>query len=130
MLSWHNDPALKATTLERMREHRRDDTIVQGAYQRLSPEKVSGYRGWAIGCTLPAQRRLPGGFYGDEVLPPNQGWHREVQEQYGIPEVLGYLIDHVFEHLPVGECADFAVNVIEAIPVGVDLMSAAIAMVA
>ena len=113
MLSWHNDPALKAEVVERMRKHREFDEIVQGLYQMQNPQKASGYIGCAIGCTLPHK---PENF---------DGWHAEVEREYGIPESIAYVIDEVFEglHTKEKEHARFAVDVIEAIPVGVDLSS-------
>jgi len=125
MLSWHNNPALKAEVVERMREHRRQDTIIQGVYQRFAPDKAIGYRGCAIGCTLPVQPSIKiAGLF--ELATPWPGWHEMVEREYAIPLPLGYLIDSVFESLPQGEHAQFAVDVIEAIPVGKDLMPVAV----
>jgi hypothetical protein len=126
MLSWHNNPALKAGVLERMREHRRQDTIIQGAYQRFAPDKAIGYRGCAIGCTLPVQPEISIHHATREPMRPALGWHKEVENEYGIPSLFGHLIDHVFECLPKGEHAEFAVDVIEAIPVGKDLTVVAV----
>jgi hypothetical protein len=119
-LAWHGDPALKAEVMARMRQHRAEDEIVQGVYQQLYPGKAGAYRGCAIGCTLP---RLPiaynrGGAY---LVDLNDNWHGEVERLYGIPVYIGLRIDWTFEDLPIGDCADFAVAVVDAIPVGADL---------
>lgn len=121
--AWHGDPALKAEVLGRLRAHRADDEIVQGTYQRLSPDTASGYRGCAIGCTLPRQA-LDHDIHGEitGILEPDaDGWHGEVERLYGIPEWIGMRIDWAFEDLPAEDCAEFAVAVIDAIPVGADL---------
>lgn len=114
MLAWHSSAALKAEVMGRLRDHRKEDEFIQGNYQVLDSMAASGYRGCAIGCTLPVQRSVLLG--GGE---PN--WHREVERLYGIDYSVAIVVDNLFEDLPVGLCGDFAVNVIEAIPVGADL---------
>lgn len=113
MLSWHNDPALKAEVVERMREHRRQDRIIQGTYQ--DHQWFGAYRGCFIGCTLP---------YLSQAYKKSmdwQGWRHEVEVRYGIPSYFVYGMEQIFEGLTDGSHGDFAVQLIEAIPVGVDL---------
>lgn len=127
IVAWHGDPALKAEVAARMRQHREHDEIVQGLYQLVNPKYASGYKGCLIGCTLPPEPVetkwiLPK----DEGLEPSSplaGWHGRVEQLYGIPRPVGYLLDKIFESLPVdeGRHAWFAVESIEAIPVGADL---------
>lgn len=125
MLSWHNNPALKAEVVERMHMHREHDTIVQGTYQQYAPEKAHLYKGCAIGCTLP---RVVS-YAGVRLVPSfDEGWHDRVQSEYGIPSELAYMIDTVFEALRPPEHAKFAVDVIEAVPVGVDLEPVVVAL--
>jgi len=129
-LAWHNNPDLKTEVAERMAAHRSEDSIVQGFYQQISTQIASGYRGCLIGCTLPPQP-LPEGadvagcndIWGAEPKAPDNGWHARVEQLYGIPETIGYLLDRIFESLPAdsGACARFAVDSIEAVPVGADL---------
>jgi hypothetical protein len=116
-LAWHGNPALKAEVMARLRTHREQDTIVQGLYQDLDPGSAVGYRGCAIGCTLPIQ---PGDEH-TNVVPPDCGWHAEVERLYGIPCEILWRIDDLFETRDVAEAGQFAVDVIEAIPVGADL---------
>ena len=52
-LAWLGDPNLKEQVVLRMKEHRVEDSIVQGIYQRYAPEKATKYRGCLLGCTLP-----------------------------------------------------------------------------
>lgn len=113
MLSWHNDPALKAEVVERMREHRRQDQIIQGTYQQW--EGFAGHKGCFIGCTLP---------YISAKVRESENWlgfHQEVEDRYGIPWDLVHAMEQIFEGLPSGQHKDYALRLVELIPVGVDL---------
>jgi hypothetical protein len=122
-LAWHNNPNLKQEVMQRLRDHRAADEIVRGIYQAYAPNSENGYRGCAIGCTLPRQDINSYTDEGDEIESPNAGWHGEVEHLYGIPRPIGRLIDGLFESLPTvnDQHAEFAVAVIDAIPVGADL---------
>lgn len=118
-LAWHNRPELKAEAVARLKAHRRADTIVQGIYQQIDPESATGYRGCAIGCTLPKLAVDDGLF--DEYAGNGHWWAR-IETEYGIPYEVARAIDNIFEGQPsFHAAADFAVKVIEAIPVGADL---------
>lgn len=117
--AWHGSANLKAEVLARVHAHRRADEIMQGTFQVLDPEAASGYRGCLIGCTLPVQPKREDYRY--EVRRPINGWHAEVQRLYGIDQQVGAALDVTFESLDPGHCADFAVDSIEAIPVGAAL---------
>jgi hypothetical protein len=116
-LAWFGDPALKEEVVLRMKEHRAEDSFVQGHYQKYAPEKATQYKGCLLGCTLPREVG-PGGT--STVLGLGR-WQRRVAEVYGIPTGVAYLLESVFESLPFEEAANFAVESIEAIPVGADL---------
>jgi hypothetical protein len=128
-LAWHGSQALKDEVMARLRAHRAEDAIVQGFYQQIDPKLANGYRGCAIGCTLPAQpldeewRDTLDGL--GVPLAPGDGWHGEVELHYGIPVDIGHLIDNTFEDLDAADCAAFAVDVIDAIPVGAYLLDLA-----
>jgi hypothetical protein len=124
LLAWHGSQPLKDEVMERLRRHREADEFVQGIYQRLDPQAASGYRGCAIGCTLPPRPAVEwGDSFGIAVEQP-QDWHGEVQMLYGIDYWVAYAIDGLFESLPPAACAAFAVDVVDAIPVGADLTEA------
>src|SRR5258705_6328826 len=131
-LAWHGSADLKAEVVERMRKHRDADEIVQGYFQEIDPALASGYRGCAIGCTLPVQNAMHpdrvGRGGGSSAFSPDRGWHETVEAEYGIPAVIGHFIDHTFEGIPYSDCAAFAVEVIEAIPVAADLSTVAAAL--
>ncbi len=113
-MAWMGDPGLKEQVLLKMKEHRVEDSIVQGKYQEFDPTLASKYRGCLIGCTLPRRATADPRNY-------HSTWHVGVRRRYGIPLRLVYLLESIFEGLPEHRCADFAVESIEAIPVGADL---------
>lgn len=131
-LAWFGDPDLKATVIAKLKQHRAMDEIVQGHYQLTGEEfivgnhaglgvdvttapKIGAYKGCAVGCTLPqisAERQAAGDF----------NWHKELELQYGIPAFIAAQIDDAFESTDgFAAAADFAIEVIEAIPVGANL---------
>jgi len=112
--AWHGDPALKAEVVARMLEHRAKDEIVQGFYQRNGAD--DSYRGCLLGCTLPSM----------EGKNWSEDWHQEVQDRYGIPVGASKILEDTFEaQEDFGSAAAFAVESIEAIPVGADLSGVA-----
>lgn len=145
MLAWHNSAELKAEVLAEMKRHREQDDFTFGFYQQWAPEKTDGFRGCAIGCLVAAKRTPlehvmdnPDRIYCSCDSPicvdckekiiqePAQGWHMEVEELYGITQALASIIDRLFEsHDDYGSAADFAVLVVESIPVGADLSEVA-----
>jgi len=96
LLSFHGDEKIKEKYIERLRQHRIADEIVQG----IGFEKG---KGCAIGCTL------------------NNYSHAAYEVELGIPRILAKLEDRIFEGLSVEESKDFPINFLTAIPVGRDL---------
>ena len=138
LLAWFGDPALKERVVLKMKEHRARDEIQRGFYQSFTryvdgkavdnwsyldeygvlPEGFS-HLGCALGCTLPGV---------DEATyhSPGFSWRGQVEKEYGIDRRVADLIDDLFENQPgFQEAAQFAVDVIEAIPVGADLSAIA-----
>lgn len=96
MLSYHNDPAVKAKYVARFEAHRKADEVIQGT-------GFDNGRGCFVGCTLDR--------YDHELFPVELGW----------PQWLAHLADAIFEGLPASEAPQFGSNLLAAIPVGVDL---------
>ena len=96
LLSFFGKPELKQKYVDRLQEHRR----LENLRQKIGWE---GGKGCAIGCTLEA--------YDYSLFPI----------KLGLPEWLARLIDTTFEGLPKGEAEQFAEDVLQAIPVGVDI---------
>jgi hypothetical protein len=111
--AWHGDPNLKAATVERMKAHREADAFAQGFYQQHDPSKALGYKGCALGCMVREQER-----------PHDTDFALLVATTYGITGMVAGAIDDAFETLDFDHCAEFAVAVVEAIPVGADLTAA------
>ena len=99
MLTYHNDPAVKAKYVSRLAAHRAAEHLVQG----LGWESNGHTKGCAVGCTLEA--------YNHALYPV----------ELGLPLWLAYLEDSIFEGLPKGEAEQFAEDFLRSIPVGVDV---------
>lgn len=102
MLAYHNDQAVKAFYVNRMKTHIAADEMVHGVYIEGTPGEP-GFRGCAVGCTL----------HGRD--------HAAYERELGIPVQLGWLHDRVFEGLPMAEAQPFALAALEVIPIGADL---------
>ena len=100
ILAWHNEPELKASALERLREHQRLETIVQGSYWSSRFE-----RGCQLGC----------------LTHTNRDTHGAAELLFGIAKRIGYWLEAVFEGLPSEEATQWVIESTEAIPVGAEL---------
>lgn len=98
MQAYHNDPAVKAKYIERVRQHRIAEHLTKGL--GWNPETS---KGCAIGCTLEAYD------------------HSRYPIELGLPEWLARLEDAIFEGLPVSEAQAWPESFLEAIHPGADL---------
>lgn len=122
LLAWHSNPELKAEVVARMHAHRAADSIIQGCYQYIDSDLAVGYEGCAIGCTLPKLPSETADALTRDLQDGGLGWWGRIEAAYGIPVPIARLIDNTFEEQYEFEAhARFAVNVVEAIPVGADL---------
>ena len=96
MLSYLNNHAVKDKYIARFAAHRVADEVIQG-------QGFQNGRGCFVGCTLDA--------YDHERFPIELGW----------PEWLAHLADSIFESLPMHRAPRFGTDLLEAIPVGVNL---------
>ena len=111
LLTYHDDPKVKASLLRRIRAHERADRLTQGTYGSMS-----GYwRGCAVSCSL----ATPSGRFDGEIV--TEGLHAEYPKQLGLPVWLAHLEDRIFEGLPQEEAMQWPRRFAEAIPVGVSL---------
>lgn len=124
--AWHGDPGLKEEVLLRLKRHRAQDAIAQGYYQLIAEvsgdralmEQAVAYKGCALGCMLPLQ--APTNRALNQIA--SRDWHRRIEDHFGIPKAVAEAIDNIFERQPDFETAgNFAVSVVEAVPVGADL---------
>ncbi len=98
MTVFFGEQKLKDVVLNRLREHRRLDQIVQGVYWEEG-------RGCHLGC----------------LTHVNEGTQQATERLFGIPERVAYWLEAVFEGLPADRCAWWVVASIEAMPAGADL---------
>lgn len=75
MLSFHSDPAIKASYLARVAGHADADEIVKGQYWEHG-------KGCAVGCTIHGEA------------------HESFEQELGVPRMLAWLEDVIFEGLP------------------------------
>jgi hypothetical protein len=75
MLSYHSDPAVKARYLARVEGHAAADEIIKGQYWEAG-------KGCAVGCTV------------------HGASHDDFEHELGIPQMLAWLEDVIFEGLP------------------------------
>ena len=106
ILTYHNDPALKARIIEQARHHLAADMLVRGTYGNRDGSK---FRGCSVGC------------FANDIDPERSDYHAVVAEHAGWPEWLVRLSDALFEGLPEGERDAFHVALREVVPVGVDI---------
>lgn len=122
-VAWHNDPALKAATVARMRAHREEDEFTRGAYTELTD---IGWRGCFHGCLTTEAIAAERGHSVRQTaevlhLHGSMWWHAEAERLFGIHARVGLLLDDMFESVDEADAGAFAVDVTEAIPVGADL---------
>lgn len=96
MLSYHNDQAVKEKYVARFAKHREMDQVIQGT-------GFDNDRGCFVGCTLDA--------YNHSRFPIELGW----------PEWLARLADVIFEGLPKEEAAQFGTDLLDSVPIGINL---------
>lgn len=101
MKAFHNSEEIKKIYVERIKDHRRKDQILQNfAYWRPLE-----HRGCAVGCTM------------HNAVNP----HQQAEVEIGFPYMLMQVEDTVFENINAHNAGDFAVAFLEETPVGADL---------
>jgi hypothetical protein len=98
MKAFHGDEAVKQKYLARLKAHHEADEIIQGTGWE------NGH-GCAVGCTL------------------NKYNHSAYECELGLPKWLAHLEDRIFEGLPPVDAQRFAVDFLEAVPIGADVES-------
>jgi hypothetical protein len=96
MFSYHSDPAIKARYLARVEGHAAADEIIKGHYWE------SG-KGCAVGCTV------------------HGASHEDFERTLGIPQMLAWLEDVIFEGLPNRMAKTWPERFLSAIEPGKDL---------
>lgn len=94
--AFHNDPKIKEKYIERVRNHQMCDEIEKGHYWE-------GGKGCAVGCTIEGSN------------------HDRYETELGIPTIIAYLEDGLFENMSNKDAMEFPLRFLESIPVGADL---------
>ncbi|WP_159851236.1 hypothetical protein [Nocardia sp. CY41] len=121
LVAWHDQPQLKAVAVVQMQRIAAYSGFRQGG-QVLQDGRVGG----GLHVCLCAQRLAEEqGVPVSVVLAAKDtvSWLDESTRLWGIPRVVGGLMDRCFERLAAHEAGRFAVAAIEAIPAGADLHS-------
>jgi hypothetical protein len=111
ILSYHNDNNLKKLVITEMKNHQKEDKFIKGSYGFYEGGE---FKGCAVACAVNSVNKILGKDYDTKS-------HGALQETLGIPGWLSKIQETFFECLPWGECDKFAIDFLEAIPVGVDL---------
>lgn len=96
LLSFHNDPKIKAKYLKLVNAHFKADEIIKGQYWQDG-------KGCAVGCTI----------HGSD--------HRKYEIELGIPEWLAIVEDAIFEGPPNKRARNWPGEFLKAVPIGKDL---------
>jgi len=94
--AYHNDARIKNKYLKRVRDHAAKDDLVKGNYWENG-------KGCAVGCTI------------------HSSDHSAYETELGIPEVLAWLEDRIFEELPNADAMLWPERFLSAIRPGADL---------
>lgn len=107
ILSFNNDPALKAEHVAQAGHHAAADMLRSGTYGVVEAKQ---FHACSIGC------------FAHDIDPEFKGnLHGLIAKTRALPEWLILLQDSLFEGLPAGERGAFHVELAKRIPVGVDL---------
>lgn len=106
LIAYHGDPKLKETVLAKIAMHRAADTLAQGAYVHDPLESSLGKTTYcAVGC----------------LLEDPAGGHARYKTEFGIPTILAYLEDSIFESLDEAHAKSWPEQFMGAISPGADL---------
>ena len=110
MLSYHNDENLKNLLVSEMIKHKEQDQFIKGVYSKINGK----FKGCSVGCTIDSINKILGKTYSNSS-------HESIEESVGIPTWLAKVQDVLFEGIPDEEGAQFSIDFLSAIPVGVSL---------
>ena len=110
MLTYSNDPAMKAEFIAEVQRHTDLDHLVKGNYGKSGPD----WRGCAVGCAAVSWAAVKG----VEIFP---GDHAALEREGLYPEWLARLEDTIFEWLPDEKAMQWPLRLSAAIPSGADV---------
>ena len=110
MLTYHNDVELKRKIVKEMKLHQEQDQFIKGKYGKIN----GTFKGCAVGCAIDSFNRKLDKDY-------NYEGHEYFEEAIGVPEWVARVQDTLYEGLLEEDNSQFAVDMLEAIPVGKNL---------
>lgn len=96
LIAFHGKQEIKDKYVARVKSHQKADRIIKGRYWLES-------KGCAVGCTIEGSE------------------HKRYETELGIPRILAYLEDGLFEEMSDKEAMKFPLKFLQAISVGADL---------
>jgi hypothetical protein len=115
--AWFGEADLKRAIVARVANHREQDLIIQGSYQE--PGYGNEFKGCLVGCSLPLVSET--WLRERDGMDPLPQWHLVMERFLNIPVEIGLLLDDVFEESFEENAPHYAVELLNAIPVGADL---------
>lgn len=103
MKSYHNNPALQQKALEKLQQALQENRVLQDKNDFYSNQYWKEGKGTVIGCIS------------------ETGELEEIAQQWGIPQQLLKIQNHIFHFLEEKKAQQFGLDFLKAIPVGVDL---------
>lgn len=116
LITYHNDPALKAALLIEIGKHEAADMLVKGHYGEMNGH----FTGCAIGCSLHSLNLLQG-KHGREAELEGTSHHDRFASELGWPLWLAYYEDSIFEGLPTALGQTWPRRLADAVPVGLTI---------
>lgn len=110
MQAFNNDPQLKIDLLNKTKQHRLDDCLIKGVYEKYSD---GIFKGCAVGCTLHSYAMITDSN-------PDYFDHG-IYESFGIPKILANIEDYIFECLEDSVSQFWPESFLSAINVGAEL---------
>lgn len=119
MLSYHNNPAVKAKAIALAQSHIEQDMLYQSVYVISASDTNSGhFKGCSIGCmaiSLMSEKELSHYTYGREPLVST------IEKELNLPRWLIDIEEIFFENLPFDDAQKWHLEFFQATPVGVNL---------
>ena len=100
--AFFGDAELKQMILDSMKEDQRLDAFIQQAY---TAKRNGTFKGCNLGC----------------LTRSDSDPHRMTKQLFGFPLKIAYWIESIFDALPINKAAQWAIDSLEAIPIGADL---------
>jgi len=98
LIAFHGKQSIKNKYVNRVKAHQAADEIIHGKYWEDG-------KGCAVGCTVHSNK------------------HLSYETELGVPLILAWLEDKIFESLDNGRAKEWPLQFLQAIPVGADLFN-------